>query len=148
MFRSPQFLLALALVIVGGLWVTGWRPNFGSRKSTATVPPQIERLANPKDIVGEWDRVEFPDAVIPVNWRRFSAEGEFQVCYGDMVFWGKFNFIDASTLETRDGNDGNVNRWKIGRADGKLVLIHQEYGWVEQYVGVPPGTLRDRDLDH
>src|SRR5262249_39687460 len=131
----------LIVLVVCGLWIAGWRPNFGSRKTTETIPPQLEPVANAMDLVGEWDRVEFADAVIPANWRKFSAQGKFLTRYGDVVHWGTFNLIDATTLETREGDDGEASRWKIGRADGKLILIHQKHGWVEHYVSVPPGTL-------
>src|SRR5437867_2560178 len=83
------------------------------------APPTIEPLADRQDLVGEWNRVEFPEAVVPVNWRKFSATGEMEVCYGDVIHWGTYSFI-GDTVETRDGNDGAVNRWTVGRADHKL----------------------------
>ena len=112
------------------------------RRRVQIVPPEIEPLRDQQDLVGEWNRVEFPDAVIPVNWRKFSATGDFRVCYGDVIHWGTYRFVDDKTVETVQGHSGEVNRWTVGRSDGKLVLIHPKNGWVEQYVSVPVGTLQ------
>jgi hypothetical protein len=139
--------------IIGGLLLAGFGLATGAyfslrdsmtatRQQSRLAPPNIKPLADQLDLIGEWNRVEFSEAVIPVNWRTFSATGKFQVCYGDVIKWGTFRFVDGSTLETIEGHDGELNRWIVGRADGKLVLVHSKNGWVEQYVSVPVGTLQ------
>jgi hypothetical protein len=129
--------LVLASLSLAVLAVRYW--PVGPRSVSAT-PPAIQPLAQQGDIVGEWDRVEFPDAVIPVNWRKFSETGGFQVLYGDVMHSGTYRFVDPNTIETEEGNNG-VHRWTVGWADEKLVLISQKHGWVEQYIRVPVGSF-------
>lgn len=139
--RKRFWVLGLALLVSLGLAAL----VIPVRRGAAPVriaPPSIEPLADRRDLVGDWDRVEFPEAVRAGNWRKFSPTGEMRVRYGDAVYWGTYKFIDADTVETRDGHDGKLNRWTVGSAGGKLVLIHQSYGWVEQYVKVPTGSLQ------
>jgi hypothetical protein len=137
-----------SLVLLAALGLTAsaiyiWRGFVPARTGPARdLTPTIEPLANPEELVGEWGRVEFPEAVIPVNWRTFSATGEFRVCYGDEIHWETYRLVDGATLETREGHNGEVNRWTVGRAEGKLVMIHQVNGWVEKYVSLPPGTVQ------
>jgi hypothetical protein len=98
-------------------------------------------LADRVELVGEWSRVEPPEAGMVGHWRTFSADGQFRACYGCETYWGTYTFIDCQTVETRDGHDGRLHRWRVGRAAGRLVMVHETYGWVEQYVGVPSGKL-------
>jgi hypothetical protein len=130
-------LLVAALAAIHGLPDSLW-PASADRSPSA---PETRPLTGPEELIGEWDRVEFPDAIIPVNWRTFSSGGKFEVRYGDLIHVGKYRLIDPKTLETNDGHDGKVNRWTVGRAGEKLVLTHREYGWVEKYVKVAPGQL-------
>jgi hypothetical protein len=110
------------------------------RLSKASLPP-LELLHNPKEVVGEWNRIEFPDAVIPVNWRWFANNGEYRVRYGDVIVWGMYTFIDEKTIETIEGHDGRTHRWAVGLLDGKLVMAHHKHDWVEKYERVPDGTF-------
>jgi hypothetical protein len=130
------FVAAFA-VIMHGLPDSLWPASAGRSPSA----PETRPLTGPEELIGEWDRVEFPDAVIPVNWRTFSWGGKFEARYGDLIHVGTYRLIDPTTLETNDGEDGKANRWTVGRAGEKLVLTHQEYGWVEKYVKVAPGQL-------
>jgi hypothetical protein len=130
-------LLVAALAAIHGLPDSLWTASAGLSPSV----PETRPLTGPEELVGEWDRVEFPDAVIPVNWRTFSSGGTFEVRHGDLIYSGTYRLIDPTTLETNDGHDGKVNRWTVGRAGEKLVLTHQEYGRVEKYVKVAPGQL-------
>jgi hypothetical protein len=108
---------------------------------THLPPPEIQPLAEQNDLIGEWNRVEFPEAVFPGNWRKFLATGQFQARYGDVIHWGTYRFTEGGDLETIEGHNGEVNRWTVGRANGKLVLIHPLNGWVEQYVRAGSGML-------
>src|SRR6516164_5085360 len=94
------------VVAVGAAMIAflSWRNyNVAAHRQKPSPPPDVQALAGQQDLIGEWNRVEFPDAVVPVNWRKFSATGEFEVCYGDVIHWGTYRFIDGSNLETIDG---------------------------------------------
>jgi hypothetical protein len=106
------------------------------------VPSVTIPLANRLDLIGEWRRVEAPEAGMADHWRKFSEAGKFEVCYGCVIHWGTYRFVDDTTLETREGHNGELNQWTVGKAQGKLVLVHQKTGWVEQFVRVPTGSLR------
>jgi hypothetical protein len=118
-----------------------WFIHKSSRPRATQPPPVTTMLANRNDIIGEWRRVEAPEAGMDGHWRIFTSNGEFRVCYGCYIVWGTYTFENDRTLVTRDGHDGRLSRWQIGRADGKLVLVHLHYGWVEEFVSVLPGTL-------
>jgi len=135
-------LALLALLGVGGVAAHFWFGDASLSVRPPPVPPVTKPLADRSELVGEWLRVEAPEPGMVGHWRTFTAKGEFRACYGCAIYWGTYRFVDDRTIETRDGHDGALNRWTVGRADGKVVLVHQEYGWVEQYVSAPPGVVK------
>lgn len=141
--RKKAWLVGLILVSALTLvaLVLYSRPRAKGGRSEG-VPEGLVPPADSKALVGEWDRVDFPEAVIPVNWRKFSESGETSVRYGDVIIAGTYRFIDPETLEIQDRHDGKTHRWTVGIApDSRLVMVHRAYGWIEKYQKVPPGTL-------
>ena len=95
-------------------------------------------------VVGEWNRVDFPEAVIPIIWRRFSQPGKMVVCYGDVVIFGTYKVSNEQELEIRHDHDGELSRWQFSFEDDKLVMTNLATGWVEKYRRVKPGTIDPR----
>ena len=63
-----------------------------------------------------------------------NAAGKMAALYGDVIYQGSFKVIDKQTIETAYhcyGKDDEINRWSFGFLDGKLIMIHNEYGWVD-----------------
>lgn len=112
------------------------------------VRPNVDLalLTHEKSIIGSWKRVALPEdeGNEVFGWRQINAAGKMATLYGDVIYQGSFKVIDKQTIETAYhcyGKDDEINRWSFGFLDGKLIMIHNEYGWVEAYESVPAGTL-------
>jgi hypothetical protein len=137
--RVEIMTLALfALLTLCGLVAYFWFDDRYVPVRSSCAPPVTKPLSNNSELVGTWLRVDPPKPEMVGHWRAFTADGEFRACYGCVVSWGTYRFVDNSTLETRDGHDGTLHQWTVGHAGDRIVLVHRKYGWVEQYFSAPP----------
>lgn len=129
-------------LLLGGLLIVALSLVFLGREEPPlpSAAPKLQPLTDAGDLIGEWNRVDFPEAVVPINWRKFTATGQYQVRYGDIVENGSYTFIDANTIQT--GLRFGAPQWTVGWEGEKLVLTNQATRAVEKYVRVPPGTLQ------
>jgi hypothetical protein len=140
----PIAIGVVLLFLAATVFVVVFRTHRPSLKYNP-IPPPIEELVQVREkgtLVGEWDRIEFPEAVIPVNWRKFHANGDMTVRYGDLIINGTYRFLDEQTIETTYGHDGKVQKWTFAFTKGKLIMVNYENRWIEKYKSVPPGTIR------
>jgi hypothetical protein len=141
----------ISAVAIAAMWLACWpiEPSIDVPKHSPAkhVEPKIDvtLLTHEKSIVGNWRRVDLDEhGYRSHGWRQIHELGKMWTLYGDIIFDGSYKLIDKKTIETSYHfwkMKDEVNQWTFGFLDGRLIMIHNNYGWVEKYEQVPAGVL-------
>jgi hypothetical protein len=136
-------LVGIVVLVAGGATVfVYWKQISPTKRLQPTIDETL--LTHEESIIGSWKRVPLTDDDDVYGWRQISDSGKMATLYGDAIYRGSYKILDKKTIETSDhffNAKDKVNLWTFGFLDGRLIMIHKKYGWVEGYQRVPAGTL-------
>lgn len=143
--RRMLFALScmLAATFFLGIIVTGVAYWLASNPIPEEPVFDLTKLTYEDKIVGHWNRVPLDSRDNVDGFREIAATGEMATRYGDVIHKGDYK-VEGTTIETTYRyfqQKSEKNRWTFGFMDGRLIMIHQKYGWVEVYERVPVSDL-------
>lgn len=142
MHPNRRFVLLIILTLVSLLLLSVFlltryaRMHTNLNQNQEAIPFGFDQavLGFPEDLLGRWVRTGTQGRSF--DWRQFSDTGDCSVRYDDVVYEGVYRIFDNRTIETTYsiyGRQDKTDRWTAGILDGDLIMVHQEWGWIERY---------------